>query len=123
MASPVEWTVSQKGELQITVKLQQRWRKRECFQYLHIKNFCWIHRTSKMSSFSLCYRYCFLFYCKHVTRFHYIFCLHRSFCYHLLQLSFQIIRCSYRIYCFIFGFQRASAVIKLKLLNISEFPQ
>lgn len=29
------------------------------------------------------------------------------------------IECSYRIYHFIFGFQRESAVIKLKLLNIS----
>ena len=33
------------------------------------------------------------------------------------------IECFYRIYHFIFGFQRASAVIKLKLLNISQFPQ
>lgn len=39
MVSPVEWTVSLKGELQIKFKLQQFWTKKNAFSIYIFKTF------------------------------------------------------------------------------------
>lgn len=59
------------------------------------------------------------FNCKLAIRFHHIFLLVDLAVIINYSCVSTSIECSYRIYHFIFSFQRASAVIKLKLLNIS----